>query len=220
MSRRKSSRRKSRRRKSKSPRPTNAKLYARVKAQAKRKFKVWPSAYASGWVVKEYKRRGGKYSGAKPSKSSGLTRWFAEKWINVCKLPTKVTCGRPKTNIRDWKKKYPYCRPSKKIARGTPKIASELTAAQIRSRCKRKRSNPSKRVLSRRKSARRKSPRRKSARRKSRRKSPRRKSRRRKSRRKSPRRKSPRRKSRRRKSRRKSPRRKSPRRKSRRRKDQ
>ena len=201
MSRRKSSRRKSRRRKSKSPRPTNAKLYARVKAQAKRKFKVWPSAYASGWVVKEYKRRGGKYSGAKPSKSSGLTRWFAEKWINVCKLPTKVTCGRPKTNIRDWKKKYPYCRPSKKIARGTPKIASELTAAQIRSRCKKKRSNPSKRVLSRRKSPRRKS----------RRKSPRRKSRRRKSRRKSPRRKSPRRKSR---------RRKSPRRKSRRRKDQ
>jgi hypothetical protein len=154
------------RRRGKSPKPTNPKLYARVKSMAKKKFNVWPSAYASGWLVKEYKRRGGKYSGAKPSKSTGLTRWFAEKWINVCKLPKKVPCGRPKTNVRDWKKKYPYCRPSKKINKGTPKIAAKLTAAQIQSRCKRKKSNPRKRVLVR------KSPRRKSPRR--RRKSPRR----------------------------------------------
>ena len=28
--------------------PTNPALYARVKAEAKRKYKVWPSAYASG----------------------------------------------------------------------------------------------------------------------------------------------------------------------------
>ena len=31
----------------KRPVPTNKKLYARVKAQAKRKFKVYPSAYAN-----------------------------------------------------------------------------------------------------------------------------------------------------------------------------
>jgi hypothetical protein len=41
--------------------PTNKKLYARVKAAAKRKFKVYPSAYANGWLVKTYKARGGKY---------------------------------------------------------------------------------------------------------------------------------------------------------------
>lgn len=41
--------------------PTNPSLYARVKAEAKRKFKVWPSAYASGWLTKTYKQRGGKY---------------------------------------------------------------------------------------------------------------------------------------------------------------
>jgi len=45
----------------KRPVPTNKKLYARVKAQAKRKFKVYPSAYANGWLVKTYKARGGKY---------------------------------------------------------------------------------------------------------------------------------------------------------------
>ena len=31
--------------------PTNPALYARVKAEAKRKFKVYPSAYANGWLV-------------------------------------------------------------------------------------------------------------------------------------------------------------------------
>ena len=43
------------------PVPTNPALYSRVKAQAKRKFKVYPSAYANAFLVKEYKRRGGKY---------------------------------------------------------------------------------------------------------------------------------------------------------------
>jgi hypothetical protein len=33
-----------------------------VIAEAKKKFKVYPSAYANGWVVQEYKRRGGKYN--------------------------------------------------------------------------------------------------------------------------------------------------------------
>jgi len=41
--------------------PTNKALYNRVKAEAKKKYKVWPSAYASGWLTKEYKKRGGKY---------------------------------------------------------------------------------------------------------------------------------------------------------------
>ncbi len=47
--------------KSKSPKPTNPKLYARVKAEAKRKFDVYPSAYANGWLVRTYKQRGGGY---------------------------------------------------------------------------------------------------------------------------------------------------------------
>jgi hypothetical protein len=41
--------------------PTNKSLYSRVKAAAKAKFDVYPSAYANGWLVQEYKRRGGKY---------------------------------------------------------------------------------------------------------------------------------------------------------------
>jgi len=41
--------------------PTDPKLYDRVKLEAKKKFRVFPSAYASAWIVKEYKKRGGKY---------------------------------------------------------------------------------------------------------------------------------------------------------------
>jgi len=41
--------------------PTNPDLYARVKAEAKAKFDVYPSAYANAWLVREYKKRGGGY---------------------------------------------------------------------------------------------------------------------------------------------------------------
>jgi hypothetical protein len=45
----------------KSAKPTDAELYARVKAEAKKKFDVYPSAYANAWLVREYKKRGGGY---------------------------------------------------------------------------------------------------------------------------------------------------------------
>ena len=96
---------------------------------------MWPSAYASGWLVKEYKKRGGKYKGKKPSSNEGLSRWFKEEWNDVCKLPKKVKCGRPKTSMKSWKKDYPYCRPNKKITKNTPKTAGELSKNEINRRC-------------------------------------------------------------------------------------
>ena len=48
-------------RKKGSPTPKNKVLYSRVKSAAKRKFDVYPSAYANAWLVREYKKRGGKY---------------------------------------------------------------------------------------------------------------------------------------------------------------
>jgi hypothetical protein len=41
--------------------PTNKKLYARVKSATKRKFAVYPSAYANAYLVRMYKKAGGKY---------------------------------------------------------------------------------------------------------------------------------------------------------------
>jgi hypothetical protein len=39
--------------------PTNPQLWGRAKAQAKKKFKVYPSAYANAWAAKKYKSWGG-----------------------------------------------------------------------------------------------------------------------------------------------------------------
>ena len=41
--------------------PTNIRKYTRIKNEIKNKVKTWPSAYASGQVVKKYKASGGKY---------------------------------------------------------------------------------------------------------------------------------------------------------------
>jgi hypothetical protein len=42
--------------------PADQDLYSRVKAEAKSKFgDDYPSAYASAWIVKEFKKRGGRY---------------------------------------------------------------------------------------------------------------------------------------------------------------
>jgi|TARA_B100000497_G_C7466486_1_gene287791 hypothetical protein len=57
-------RRRSRRRKPTAKKrniPTNKKLYARVKAATRRKFAVYPSAYANAYLVRMYKKAGGKY---------------------------------------------------------------------------------------------------------------------------------------------------------------
>jgi len=41
--------------------PTNPKLWAKFKSQAKSKFDVYPSAYANGWAAKQYKAAGGSW---------------------------------------------------------------------------------------------------------------------------------------------------------------
>ena len=136
--------------------PTNLSLYNKVKSEAKKKFKVWPSAYASGWLVKEYKKRGGKYRrkshmrfsrkrGINKHNKTGLSRWFAEEWIDVCKLPNIVPCGR--RSAKKSKRRYPYCRPRYKITSKSPKSASTLSIAEIKKRCKQKRKSPYKRLI-------------------------------------------------------------------------
>ena len=71
--------------------PSNPALYSRVKSAAKRKFKIFPSAYASAWIVKEYKKRGGTYKGKKSCKT-GVARWMKEKWTTQDGSP----CGSAK----------------------------------------------------------------------------------------------------------------------------
>jgi hypothetical protein len=51
-----------------------------------------------------------------------LTRWFKEKWVDVSK---KVNGKHPPCGRKDADgKSYPKCRPSKKVSKETPKVAS------------------------------------------------------------------------------------------------
>ena len=48
--------------KSKGATPKNKALYEIGRASCRRKFKVYPSAYANAWLVRTYKKRGGTYA--------------------------------------------------------------------------------------------------------------------------------------------------------------
>ena len=120
----------------------NKELYRRVREHVKERVKSWPSAYASGQVVQEYKRAGGKYKGRKTEE--GLDRWYREKWVNVCKKSGSgsgsAECGRKESKPS----KYPYCRPSKRISKATPMTVSELKKKygneKLEKMCRKKRS--------------------------------------------------------------------------------
>jgi|TARA_R100000995_G_scaffold80091_1_gene51616 hypothetical protein len=45
--------------KSSKPKPTKPALWSKAKSEAKRKFKVYPSAYANAYASKRYKAMGG-----------------------------------------------------------------------------------------------------------------------------------------------------------------
>jgi hypothetical protein len=64
-------------------------------------------------------------------KGLALKRWFKEDWKDV---RTGKKCGRGK----DEKRGTPYCRPSKRISKKTPKTTGEMTAAEKRSRVSQK----------------------------------------------------------------------------------
>lgn len=102
---------------------TDKKLHAAVKAEAKRKFKVYPSAYANAWMVQEYKRRGGTFRG------DALDTWFKEKWVRMNSSGRILgPCGD-----RTEGEGKPKCLPAAK--------AQRLTAAQRRTLVARKRRN-------------------------------------------------------------------------------
>ena len=51
--------------------PNDEKLYSSIKKKVKAKFQKtsrWPSAYGSGFLVKEYKKAGGTYTNDKSNK--------------------------------------------------------------------------------------------------------------------------------------------------------
>lgn len=111
--------------------PTYPTLYKRAVKTVKTRVARWPSAYASGQVVQEYKRmvrqtygpNAKAYVGpARRRATAPLTQWFNEKWIDIV---THRPCGSVKSRSY-----YPTCRPEK--------VAQRLTLAQVANAVKRK----------------------------------------------------------------------------------
>jgi hypothetical protein len=98
------------------PEPINKRLYEQVKKEIYAKHPEH-SAYRSGLLVQEYKRRGGKYRG---DRSKGkLGRWFKEDWRNQ-----RGGVGYDKAGD--------VYRPTKRVSKDTPTTFDELTDAQVR----------------------------------------------------------------------------------------
>ena len=94
-------------------------LYKDMVRIAKKKFDVWPSAYASMWVQKEYQRQGGEYYG---KKDTNLDNWVKEKWIQILPLLKDkkiVKCGADNKETK-------VCRPSVRVNNDTPITIQEL----------------------------------------------------------------------------------------------
>ena len=114
------------------------KLCPRGKAAAKRKFDVYPSAYANMYAsaicsgkIKEGGKKRKKRATAKKT-GGGLRKWVADKWVDIG-APKKdgkfQPCGRK--SAKGSKRKYPKCVPLSK--------AKRMTAGERRSAVKRKR---------------------------------------------------------------------------------
>ena len=93
------------------PTPTNAMLYKIVKEYV---ISAYPknSAYRSGMIVKLYKKLDGKY--IDDNKPKNLAKWFKETWTDV------------------GKKLYPVYRPTKRVNKTTPLLASEIDPKNLK----------------------------------------------------------------------------------------
>ena len=122
------------------------KLCPKGKAAAKRKFDVYPSAYANMYasaVCSGKIKPGGKKKTKKKKKKKkiyraatggGLRKWVSEKWVDIGapKNDGKFQpCGRK--NAKTSKRKYPKCVPLAKAKRMT---AGQRTSAVKRKRAK------------------------------------------------------------------------------------
>lgn len=97
------------------PEPVDKELYELVKNIVYQQYKK-PSAFRSGAVIKEYKKRGGTFRGDK--ETGDLTRWYKEEWKDI------------------GNKEYPVFRPTKRISKKTPLLVDEIKPSNLKKQIK------------------------------------------------------------------------------------
>jgi len=125
--------------------PKNKRLYSYVKGLANKKFKSKSGVYRSSWIVREYKKRGGTYKTGSKTSRGGLKRWYKEKWVDLNrpiknskgKIVGYKSCGRSSSGMKS--KKYPLCRPSKRVSPRTPRTYKQISKGSL-SKAKREKS--------------------------------------------------------------------------------
>ena len=97
------------------PKVLDKELYKKAKQKADEIYEK-PSAYKSGYIVKTYKKLGGRYADDKKEKS--LKRWYKEKWHDV------------------GKQGYPVYRPQVRINKKTPLTVNEIKPSNLKQQIK------------------------------------------------------------------------------------
>jgi len=100
--------------------PINKELYEKAKEIVYKQYSK-PSAYRSGALVKKYKELGGKYKDD-DKKDRPLADWFKADWKDI---------NPNKTN-----KSYPVYRPTKRINKKTPLLATEIDKKDLEKQIK------------------------------------------------------------------------------------
>jgi phage-related protein (TIGR01555 family) len=129
-------------------------LHQQAIAAAKSKFKVWPSAYASAYMVKQYKelykRKHGSTSGAFSGKDAdemhadNLEQWFKERWVRIGSNGEILgECGG-----REEKEGKPKCLPKAKAEAMSKEERQTIVARKRKSDPDPERKGPAKMVSS------------------------------------------------------------------------
>ena len=132
---------------------TDKELHSRAVSAAKAKFKVWPSAYASGYVVQQYKqmykKKHGSLSGAFKSDeqelhADDLDKWFKEKWVRIgANGEILGPCG-----AREEKEGKPKCLPQAKVQAMSKEERQTIVARKRKADPDPERKGPAKNVSS------------------------------------------------------------------------
>jgi phage-related protein (TIGR01555 family) len=132
---------------------TDEALHSRAVSAAKAKFKVWPSAYASGYVVQQYKqmykKKHGSLSGAFKGDegelhADDLDKWFKEKWVRIgANGEILGPCG-----AREEKEGKPKCLPEAKAQSMSKEERQTIVARKRKADPNPERKGPAKNVSS------------------------------------------------------------------------
>lgn len=121
----------------------NKDKYKKAKNKAIKTFGKKSSAYKSMYIVREYKKLGGKYKGKKTK--GGITRWNDEKWRAVIPYLNgkNIKCGATLN-------KKVACRPTLRKSKNTPITIQQVIKLhgkkKVKSLAKSKQKNMSKRI--------------------------------------------------------------------------